>query len=387
MARVELVTWNDVVEHLIDWMGANPTKEARRDAKRASLASLREVSNCHNWTFYYARGRVNTNAPYITGTVTYDHTGGSSERLITLSGGTFPSWAGQGVIEINSQVYEVFQRLSGTTLQLTIASNPGADITTGTAFTLFQDAYALPSNFQSMGEIIIATQARVLHPEHPSSWLNRQRIWRGSATPYSYTIMGSTDYQNTLAINFYPPPDNAYVIDYIYKRTPRPLKVDLVEDGKVDVSNGSATVTGTGTSFSSKLVGSVIRVSLSTTVAPTARWGSNPFEEERVITAVSSATSLAVDSVFTTSLAGVKYVISDPVDIDVNAMLTLLLRGSELETGHARNKRDRGELEQIYRRELIACREADRRNFKDESVGRSGVWPVRLQDFPYAGNG
>lgn len=386
MARVELTTWNDLIEHLTDWMGANPGKEARRDAKRAALSALRDLSNAHHWTYYYTKGRLVTSAPYSTGTIAYDHTGGSSERLVTLTDGTWPSWAAQGAIMIDDIVYEVYSRVDGTRITLSTNSNPGDDVASGTTYTLFRDRYALPANFQAMGEMIIATFARCLTPEHPQSWLGRQRIWRGTATPHSYAIMGDPDYQNTLSLALYPPPDDAYSIDYVYKRTPRPLKIDAATDGRVSVTSGAATVTGNGTAFTSRMVGSVIRLNDQVNEVPTGRAGSYPFTQERIVTSVTNSVTLTVDANWDDSATLQKYVISDPVDVNAGAMLTALLRHAELETGHARSRRDRGDLEQVARRALLAAREADSRHFKEEAVGRSPVWPTRLADFPFAGN-
>lgn len=385
MARVELITWNDCIEHVVDWLGGNPTNEARRDAKRASMHALRTLANSHSWTYYYTVGKLATVEPYTTGTVAYDHTGGSFERLVTLTGGVWPTWAANGVLNINDVLYEVYSRQSNTQLTLSTNSNPGADVASGTSYTLFRDNFALPANFQAMGEMIIAANARSLMPEHPNSWLARKRIWRGTATPYSYTILGDPNYQNTISMALYPPPDQAYSIDYLYKRRPRQLKIDSETTGKISVAGGGLSVSGSGTAFTSSMVGSTIRVGDASNI-PTARWGSHPFQEERIITAVASATSLTVDAAWDNTASSVKYIISDPMDIDVGTMLSLLLRGSELETGHARNKRDRDLLQGMYREALIMAREADSRNFKQEVVGRSTVYPTRLADFPYIGN-
>lgn len=380
-SRVELITWNDLIEHLIDWMGANPTGEARRDAKRASYNAVRDVANCYSWAYYYTRGQFATNAAYSTGTVDYDHTGGSSERLVTLTDGTFPSWANLGWININDTVYEVASYIDSTHITLSVNSNPGQDVT-GSSFTLFRDEYPMPCNFQSMGEVILATFARVLEFSHPSTLLSRRRIWRGTATPHSYSINGSADFQNTMSFTVYPPPDNSYTVQYLFKRRPRPLKIDLKSDGTVSVSASGLSVTGTGTAFDQSMVGSTIRLG-TTAQLPTSRWGNYPFTQERVITAVGSATSLTIDSAWDSGATSVKYVISDPVDIDVGSMLSFLLRKAELNTGHARNKRDREQLEQICQREEIRAREQDARSFKEEAIGRTGVWPTRLADFPF----
>jgi hypothetical protein len=382
MARVELITWSDLVEHLTDWMGANPSGEARRDAKRASLSALRATANAHGWSYYLTRGRLNTVASYATGTVSYDHTGGMFERLVALASGTWPSWAAQGTLMINDVTYEVAERKSDTQITLSTNSNPGADVASTNAWTIYRDTFPLPTNFQSMGELFIATHARLLGWEHPSSWLARQRVYRGTSIPSTYTVLGETNYQNVLSIAFYPPPDQVYAVDYIYKRHPRPLRVESEISGKVSVGVGSTAVTGTGTAFASSMVGSVIRVGDASTV-PTARWGNAPAADERLVTAVASATSLTVDSGWSVVANGVKYVISDPVDIHVGSMLTALLRRAELETGHARNKRDRAELEVAAQRELLMAREADARNMKEERAGSPSFWPVRFADMPF----
>jgi hypothetical protein len=386
MARVELITWSDLIEHLTDWMGANPSGEARRDAKRASLSALRAVANAHSWTYYYTRGRLNTVAAYSAGTVSYDQTGGAFERLVTLAGGTFPSWAALGTVQIENVTYEVAERKSDTQVTLSTNSNPGADIAGTSGWTIYRESYPLPTNFQSLGELYIATHARLLGFEHPSNWLARQRVYRGVSIPSSYTVLGEANYQNVLAIAFYPPPDLAYAVDYLYKRHPRPLRVEQETAGKVSVGVGSASVTGAGTAFSSRMVGSVIRIGDASDV-PTARWGNSPAQDERVVTAVASATSLTVDSGWSVAANGVKYAISDPVDIHAPTMLTALLRRAELETGHARNKRDRGELEMAAQRELVMAREADARNFKEERAGSPGLWPVRYADMPFDASG
>lgn len=76
-----------------------------------------------------------TATTYNTGTVSYDHTGGSSERLVTLSGGSFPAWVDtDAAITIAGVRYPIASVLSSTTLTLNAASstntvnNPGADV-------------------------------------------------------------------------------------------------------------------------------------------------------------------------------------------------------------------------------------------------------------------
>lgn len=379
--RVPLLTWSDLIDHLTDWMGANPTAEARRDARRASLAALREVAGAHHWTYYLTRGRVNTVAPYATGTVAYDHTGGAEERLVTLTGGVWPAWAALGSLVLGGVPYEVYARLDDARLTLSVNSNPGGDVAAGTAFTLYRDQYTLPANFQAMGELVILTQSRVLGQEHPSSWLARQRVWHGPSTPVTYALMGDPNYQNALAVALFPAPDQAYAIDFIYKRRPRELRVDAYSTGTVAGAAGQATLSGTGTAWDARMAGAVVRVGTAADV-PTARWGDAPAAQERLVVSVQSATSLTVDAAWDDSFSGVKHLISDPVDIDTPAMETALLRKAELETGHARTLKNRAELVQLYQLEVVRARELDARSFAEQAAGGGSWWPARLADMP-----
>jgi hypothetical protein len=381
MARVELVTWKDVIDHLVDWMGGDAAQSTRRDARRASLSALRDLANDSLWSYYMGRHRFVTSAVYQAGTVSYDHTGGAYERMLTLTGGTWPDWAAYGVVQISNITYEVASRVSGTVLQLTTNTNPGEDLA-DQEYVIYRDTYSMPTDFQAMGEVVIQNQAVSLVYEKPGDWLQRLRFYRGTATPRLYTIRGSPDFMNAMAISFFPPPDQAYPIDMVYKRQPRPLRTDQYNAGTVTVTSGSADVSGSGTAFTSAMVGSVIRLSADRNLDPTARWGSNPAAVERIVTAVSSGTALTVDDAVGDTYSSTRYVISDPVDVETTSMLTALLRGAEMQTGYARNREDYRKFETAYREALVRAREADARSFREDAAGGRRVFPARLADYP-----
>src|SRR6185369_427784 len=105
--RVALYTWKDLIDQLVDILGANPGAEAHRAAKQASLTALRNLASASRWMYYFDRFRIVTVAPYLTGTVAYDQTGGAYERVMTLTDGVWPSWAAQGTLLIDNINYEV----------------------------------------------------------------------------------------------------------------------------------------------------------------------------------------------------------------------------------------------------------------------------------------
>lgn len=382
MAALSMTTWKDLIDHLIDWTGSNPGGDATRDARRASLSALRELGSMARWSYYYQRGRMNSVAPYSTGTAAYDHTGGAFERMLTLTSGTWPAWASFGSLVIANVIYEVADRKSDTVVTLTSASNPGDDLASGTGYAIYRDTFPLPTDCLAIDMMVLVNYAWVMGSEHPTSWLQRQQIYRGQALPRVYCIRGDPNYIGTMAVSFFPAPDAAYNFDYIYQRRPRPLLIDEYAAGSVTTSSGSATLTGVGTSWTSRMVGSVARVSSSQSLSPTGLSGSNPYRFERIITAVGSPTSITLDDSVDEAYTRVKYSISDPVDIEEGAMLTALLRGCEYQMAVARHMKDRQEEETAWLRSLIQAREADSRNFSEDHAGARHPFPYRLANFP-----
>lgn len=76
---------------------------------------------------------------YSTGTIEYDHTGGANENQVTLSGGTWPTYAKSPArLFVNGTFYNVLARISDSIITLKTTSNPGADIAAGATFYLAQ---------------------------------------------------------------------------------------------------------------------------------------------------------------------------------------------------------------------------------------------------------
>ena len=135
-----LYTYQDVIDHLLDWLGVAVDDNSLRQVKSAILSAYRELPNLRNWSYYYNRTRLNTVADYSTGTITYDHTGGSSERLMTLASGTWPTWAEFGVLKVGSNYYSIASRDSATQITLNAVATT---VAAGTAYELGRPEVAL----------------------------------------------------------------------------------------------------------------------------------------------------------------------------------------------------------------------------------------------------
>lgn len=387
---IRLTTYKDIVDHVVDFLGGNPSGNALRDARRATLNGYRDLTTRHRWTYFYQRGRLNSAAPYQSGTIQYVN----ATRTVTLTttdGTSFPSWASNGVIAMTSQgaslpgnvLYEVASNPTPTTLILTQQSNPGIDIPAGTIYVLYQDTYSLPVDCVAIDRMIMVNNAYSLYYEHPSVWLERQRIYHSPAVPRYYTIRGNPNYFGSLALSFFPAPDQIYPYDFIYQRRARPLIIEEYSTGTVRTTTSSATLTGTGTAWTPNMVGSVLRISPDNQNVSTSLAGSNPPLYERVIVAVGGTTLITLDAVLDQTLGPLKYTISDPVDLEEGAMLTAMHRSAEFQVSMSRNKKDRELANQNYRQALIEAMEVDSRNFSQEAEGAARMFPYRLAQMPF----
>lgn len=366
-----LYTYKDAIDHCLDFLGGDTEALTTRDAKKAIQLAYRELAEAHTWTYYYSRGRLPTVPPYATGTVAYVHTGGANERQLTLTGGTWPTWATFGTVILADIYYEVAEYISASVITLSANSNPGADVASGTAYNLVRDTYPLPTDFGAMDRVEESSQWLAPDYVHPRYWLSRDRAVRQPATPRVYTVRGDPNYFGALAISFAPAPERAYTWDFIYRRRPRPLVVDEYRTGTVSVTSGNAAVTGSGTTFLAGHVGSILRVAADATNYPTGVVGDNPAAAERTLLGFTSTTAVTADATWPDTLSGVKFSLSDPVDLDEGGMLEAFLACCQKQLAALRNMKTKGEYAQTYQDALQRARAGDARNQGPRIAGGS----------------
>ena len=363
-----MLTYRDVVDHVLDYMGGNITDpDSERLSRRAVQCAVNEFHSKRNWTCFYKRGRIITSPPYATGTIQYQATSGSVPRQITLTGGTWPSFAGSGVLIINNILYPVWAMLDSATLQLQEITAPAADIDAGTSFQLVQENYPLPVDFGQIQEIVNSSQGGWMTYLTPGEFMAQQRQYNLLGVPYSYTYQNDPLYRGTLAIAFYPFPDIAYTMDMFYRRQSRALSaqgaIPVVAYTVGTASASTQTVTGTGTAWTPGMAGCVIRFAAqSNGDVPTGQGGSSPFAMQRMVTGVTNAQTLTIDQVPDVSFANVPYAISDPVDLEFGAMMTYFLRECEKQIRILRRISPQSNEDAMYANALIAAFEADQRH-------------------------
>lgn len=330
-----LWTFSDAIEHCLDvsnGTGTDPSE--RRKARRAVLDAYRDLPLRDDWTYLKRRGQVVLEASQSSGTVTFDLTGGANERMLTLSGATWPVNARYGAVIIDEEHYLIESRVSSTVVTLRFDSCPSADLAAGTTYEYYRNTYPVPLDFRMGTEPLIRDEGgRSVCYVPPHELLAMQGV---NDNPQGwlqvYTIRGGGDDYNSMVFEFQPPPSEADVLTYLYDSAPRSLKLF---SGEVEYTTGTisisgTTVTGTGTAFSQDMVGSVLRVppsgvdQIPTGVAGTVT-ADYPYGEYRIITAVASATSATIDTAMDGTYSGVKFSIGSPLDIDYHCMLSALL--------------------------------------------------------------
>lgn len=387
--QIQLLTYADVVAHALDYIGATTDLQSERFARRAVQMAVNDFHSKRNWAIFYKRGRIHTQPMYQTGTITYLLSSGSVPREVTLSGGTWPTWAGEGNIIINQVSYPIAARISGTVLQLQQALAPNADLASPLSYQLAQESYPLPVDFGDCGEITNIGRAGIMQYQTPDEFVTMQRILTGPAIPWAYTIQGDSRRYGSLAVSFYPAPDLLYEMDYSYRRQSRALSshgtspVVAYVDGSATIAATSLIATGINTAWTRSMVGAVIRfAATSTSKTPTGQSGTHPFFVQRTITGWTSATSITMDQVPGEDLLGVPYAISDPVDLEAGAMTTYFLREVEAQMRLIRRIEPTKEENLKYREALIAAFEADARHHEQRASGQSGVNRVRIANLP-----
>ncbi len=129
------------VGHFLFGIRTGYTSDQTSDIEECIKDGLRDVYAAYSWSFFRPIEEITTVAPYSTGTITV------ASGVVTLTGGTFPSWAAVGVLKLDSDYYDVNTRDSDTQITLEDTSVTEAD---ASSYELGRPEYDLPTNFEAI---------------------------------------------------------------------------------------------------------------------------------------------------------------------------------------------------------------------------------------------
>ena len=212
------------VGHFLFGIRSGYSVDQTSDIEECIKDGLRDVYAAHRWSFFRPVKEIVTTAPYSTGTVTI------VDGVVTLSGGTFPSWSALGVLKVDTGYHEVSTRDSDTQVTL---NDTTVDVDAGTEYELGRPEYDLPSNVEAIDGIELAYEAGQsdLHPAVYSRSDAQIRRWRQDDPRYDrplYHGIRTVEFDPTVGsrrrLSLYPTPDGVYTL-----RTRMKLRATMID--------------------------------------------------------------------------------------------------------------------------------------------------------------
>lgn len=363
----EVWTYRDAVDRVLDVFSDEPSARQLRQAAAAVLSAARRLPSYHEWKCFTRRAVINVVAAYSTGTVAYTH----SSRTLTLTDGTWPSWAAFGEVKIGNVVYQIESRTSDSAIVLEPNSNPGANVASGTSYSLFRSRYPLPVDFRRLDDVYRSDRSGPLSVNTAQGAFGEALCGYGPmGIPRAINVVNDPKYMGGLSVQLTPTPATAETVTFQYHRGMRPLRT-------LEYNTGTAATVGTALTITAGVltdlhVGCLIRFSSSGT-APTSVIGNrsdvvNPAVHEATILSRSSATAAVLDAAPSSDVSAVAFTISDPIDLNSPTMFDAFLALAEWEYGRIAKRKDSPDHERNFMRALNLARDADRRTNSIESA-------------------
>jgi hypothetical protein len=120
---------------------ASCTTEQKSDIDTSIKKGYADFLAAHDWNFLKKFATITTTAGYSTGTIALTN----GDATVTLTTGTWPSWAAQGSLYYDGSEYEISSRTGDTEIEL--VSEFGGTTASGASYSLRRVAYDLPDDF------------------------------------------------------------------------------------------------------------------------------------------------------------------------------------------------------------------------------------------------
>lgn len=358
MPHPEVRTFFDAIAHLdVYARGTGPAK-VETSKRQAVLDAYDIVTTERHWRHFATKYRIFFDEPYSTGTIAYNHT----TRTVTLTGGTFPTWAAHGHIKVGNVIAKVDQRTGDTTLILDDNENFQQAVTASTTYTLFRVTYPLPDDLRGIYEVL--PEANWIRPCSASflQMARNERYWqRSSNPPLGYDVEPDPTRLNGWQIRLFGYPSEGKTFDNLYQRHARPLVYDGSETAAKGGTNAatattvscaqSTTVTASASTFEDDMAGSMLMFGQDGTYWPESRGDAKRYTEQARIKAVGGGASLTLYEATTKTHSAVNFRVSCPIDLPV-PLIPAFYRCCEWQLEISRSG-DTAKAEAAYRRELF----------------------------------
>lgn len=211
-----LASYDNLLErvgHFLFGLRSGFSADQTSDIEQCIEDGLKYVYASHNWSFFRPLKDITTTAPYATGAVTI------AAGVVTLAGGTFPSWAADGLIKVSNSYYSVATRDSDT--QITLDDTTVA-VESASAFELGRPEIPLDASFEDMANdrtLSYYPDQNELYPPIQNRHDQAIRVMQQDDPYYDrpiYYSIRTVEFDSTVGsrkrLAFYPTPDKAYVL-------------------------------------------------------------------------------------------------------------------------------------------------------------------------------
>lgn len=213
------------VGHFLFGIRSGYSADQTLDIEECIKDGLHDVYAAHAWSFFRPVKPITTSAPYSTGTITV------ASGVVTLTTGTWPSWAAQGVLELDDEYYEVSSRDSDSQITLEDTSLTEA---TDSSYELSRMEYDLPTGFEAIVGDTLEYQPGQSDFYPPVSRKHDEELMRlQQDDPYTdrpiYFSLRTSEFDPTVGsrrvLALYPPADAAYVL-----KVPMKLRSTMIDE-------------------------------------------------------------------------------------------------------------------------------------------------------------
>lgn len=381
------LTYFDVVEHLIAASFGGPQDAEQRDIRTAVHRCYEELSNIRDWSWQHAHGRVVTAAPTTSTVDSYASPTVTLSALVATASQYSHIKIGNVVCQIASVGSATVGLSTVTTVTLDSQVKP-ASVSSGDTVTLYKTLYSMPSDFRNLDEPSDEFNWWSGAYVTPDEAMKMERVNFSTGSPLHWTVIKSpTSHGYVLKLVGYP--TSAETVDFTYRRSLRPLRYSGHEAnsrvGTITALVATNNVSGSGTAFTAAMEGSVLRIGTATDY-PGPITSITPYATELLVDDVSSATSMRAGSNFTFG-SGVKYLITDPIDLPSH-MHNVMLSGAEYWLARIRGSKTE-EKYQLYQRDLRLAMESDQLaplSGRSARIWNDGGWrsPLLADNFSFS---
>lgn len=213
------------VGHFLFGIRSGFSADQTSDIEECIRDGLRDVYAAHAWSFFRPIKEIVTTAPYSTGTIAI------ASGVVTLTDGTFPSWAAVGVLKVGSDYYDVDSRDGDTQVTL---EDTSVDEDAGTSYELGRPEYDLPAACEGIVGKELAYEPGQSDFYPPVKWRHDDRLRRWHQDdPYHdrplYFSVRTVEFDPTVGsrrrLALYPTPDAAYVL-----KVPMQLRATMIDE-------------------------------------------------------------------------------------------------------------------------------------------------------------